>query len=257
MLYLILDTNIWMYIAEGEHPDITQFIIEKINADDIELLANEVIITEWERHKAKSKEIGIKKVKDQIAGATGSTKAIRKALTEEDKLVYDTLLNKFKQTEASAIQKVNERIDRIDDLLHNRSKKTEVNDAIKLAVIEFGLQKRAPFHNKKNNIADALILLSTLKYLREDHAGLETPNAIFITNNIEDFSEGLQGEAANRLHPQIIELLGGFHLTFKRNAGEVLNLAPQYIEEINRFWDHIHDMVVQEMEMQAEIMRGK
>jgi predicted nucleic acid-binding protein len=257
MLHLILDTNIWIYIAEGEHPDITEFIIQKIYSNEIDILSNDVIIQEWERHKERSRDNAINRVQSQFNGTIGSSKFLRKCLPEDDKRVYDDLIAKFKLSESEALAQVDTRISRIDDIVKNRSTKTEINDQIKIEVISLALEKKAPFHNKKNNTADAIILLSTLKFLTDDQMGLETPNAIFVTNNIEDFSEGNQGESANRLHPDILELKGKYHLTFKRNAGEVLALAPKYIEEINRFWEYLDDRIIQEMEWQAEIMRGK
>ena len=99
MLYIALDTNIWIYIAEGEHPDITEFIIEKIQANQIEIVTDEVIITEWNRHKEKARERGIKRVKEQITGSLGSTKSIRKSLNELDRQSYDGLVQKFRDTE--------------------------------------------------------------------------------------------------------------------------------------------------------------
>lgn len=254
MVYLVLDTNIWIYIAEGEHPDITTFILEKVKKSEIILLSNEVILTEWNRHREKALEKGKTKVNTSFTGTVGSFKSLKSKLDQTEKEQVDKLSEKYRSFLAADLKEVEERVRRIDQILNGFCVNTDVTPEMKTFASERAVEKKAPFHNSKNNMADCLILLSTLKYIREDEFGKHTENAIFVSNNISDFSE--DGKP-NELHPDIKLLVDPYHLNFTRNAGEVLKLTDEYVQGINDFLHYIDDKIIERLEWEAEIMRGK
>lgn len=45
MIYLIFDTNIWIYLAEGQHPYVLNGILEKVKSGEIKILINEEIVS--------------------------------------------------------------------------------------------------------------------------------------------------------------------------------------------------------------------
>ena len=257
MLYLVLDTNIWVYIAEGEHPDITPFVIEKIQRGEIYLLSNEVLLTEWNRNKNKAVERGKLKVSNSSKGTVGSFKTLKSKLTPEEKEQVDEICKKYSSFLENDLKEVDKRVERIDQILNGFCINTEVTEEMWVSASKRAVEKKAPFHNGKNNMADCLILLSTLNYIQEDEAGKYIENAIFVSNNITDFSESTVGDAANNLHPDIITLINPFHLKFTRNAGEVLSLADEYINGIHDFLQEIDAKIIEQLEWEAEIMRGK
>ena len=254
MVYLVLDTNIWIYIAEGEHPDITTFILDKVKKSEIILLSNEVIFSEWNRHREKALEKGKSKVNSCFNGTVGSFKSLKSKLDQTERKQVDLLSEKYRSFLAADLNEVEERVRRIDQLLNGFCVNTDVTPDMKIVASERAVEKKAPFHNSKNNMADCLILLSTLKYIREDEFGKHTENAIFVSNNIADFSEDGKPD---ELHPDIKSLVDPYHLKFTRNAGEVLKLTDEYVQGINDFLQYIDDKIIEQLEWQAEIMRGK
>ena len=254
MVYIVLDTNIWIYIAEGEHPDITTFILDKIKKSEILLLSNEVILAEWNRHRTKALEKGKEKVTNSSNGTVVFFKSLKSKLDEAEREQVDKLSAKYRSYLISDLNEVEERVKRIDLILNGFCINTDVTNEIKVFASERAVEKKAPFHNSKNNMADCLILLSTLKYIREDEFGKHTENAIFVSNNIADFSE--EGKPSE-LHPDIKLLIEPYHLKFYRNAGEVLKLTDEYVQGINEFLQYVDDRIIEQLEWEAEIMRGK
>ncbi|WP_214834645.1 hypothetical protein [Chryseobacterium sp. ISL-6] len=53
MVTLILDTNIWIYLAKGEHPEVLEKLIEKYNKKEIQFLISSIQIEEWNRNKGE------------------------------------------------------------------------------------------------------------------------------------------------------------------------------------------------------------
>ncbi len=51
MVTLILDTNIWIYLAKGEHPLVFEKLLEKHRNKEIEFLVSSIQIDEWKRNK--------------------------------------------------------------------------------------------------------------------------------------------------------------------------------------------------------------
>ena len=70
MNYLILDTNIWIYLANGHyaqnaqhseqtHSTLLSRLTEKLKNEEIRVVVNDIIVQEWDRNK-EAKEIQIK-----------------------------------------------------------------------------------------------------------------------------------------------------------------------------------------------------
>lgn len=142
MVYLVLDTNIWIYIAEGEHPDITKELISKIQKGDLHLLSNKIILDEWNRHRSKAIEKGKQKVVNSYQGTVGSFKKLKSKLSEGEKSQVDTLASKFASNQNADILEVDERAKRIDQLLTGFCFDLEVTQEMKLQAISMALEKK-------------------------------------------------------------------------------------------------------------------
>lgn len=93
MTYLILDTNIWIYLANGYcdsknisdedvHFELIKILLEKLDLGEIELVTNDIIIKEWDRNKA-AKETSIDKWENRIKGNLDYFKSIEKYFDRE------------------------------------------------------------------------------------------------------------------------------------------------------------------------------
>lgn len=229
MVHLILDTNIWIYFAEGQHPFVLEGIIEKVNSNEIILLVNDEIIKEWDRNKDDSLlRIG-KELHKQIDYAKGLSSTLEGA----DCLEYKNLISKISSSKLEYKNTIASRYNLVDDLIKNKSVNVPIKTEHKLKVIDLALSQKAPFHRKKNSVADALILLSSIDYIKENginnvnYNRIDVSDSIFISYNSEDFSKDIKGQDKNVIHPDLKPYLDSVGMTYERNFGRILNLTNE------------------------------
>jgi len=204
MYYITLDTNTWIYLANGTEPvKILHFIKKELDKNNIKILLPRTIIQEWNVHKEKTVKIGTLNYFKEV---TSSLEKLKKMIgdsakpdpldflfekdKDKDKVYFQDIIDKFKSKKGEIEKAVNENIIFIDNLFkHKNTKIIEISDFVKLKSGQFAFEKKAPF-GKKNSFADALIVFSFLEYVKEN----EIEEASFITYNIDDFCEKKEGK---------------------------------------------------------------
>lgn len=256
MVTLILDTNIWIYLAKGEHPIVLQKLLEKFDNTEIEFLVSSLQIDEWKRNK----DTIIKQIRDEIQLQTQNAQTISEYLEGDEKASFTKILADFKNLEPRLLEAAENRFALIEDILTNKSSIAVVTNDDKIEVANWAIEKKAPFHSNTNSYADALILLSTVKFVQEhgESKKIIVPDSVFVSYNSNDFSKGLKGADKDLIHPDLEPLLNSVHMKFERNIGKVLALSEALQKEIDKYWEeYIDDLIDSHIEWQAEIMRGK
>lgn len=235
MHYLTLDTNTWIYLANGTEPvKLLTYLKQEIDKNNIKLLVPETIIEEWHRNKDESVKKGVikhfKEVGEALAriskllGEKGERSSWAFLIDEEEEKDYfQDLIKKFKEKRKEVEQAIAENIALIDDLFKN--KKIEIipiSDEVKLKAGEFALAKKAPFKNK-NSFADALILFSFIEYVTDK----KIEEAKFITYNTEDFCEKKNDK--KYLHPDLEPDFTATKSKFYTIVGEAINTIEKDI----------------------------
>jgi len=242
MVYFILDTNIWLYLANGldireqkHHPShhfkLLEALIDMSENGSITVLVNDIIIEEWKRNKDHA-FINIKKLKNQLAeqklqldhvkkvgGEEVDSEIIKISKVIEEKFTIQTMLNE-------------EHITEVEKFILTKCKKIPISDTLKIKVFDLSISKQVPFHNKKNNIADASILLSAGEYLN-DLLHEEDVSAIFITNNTDDFTDNKNKED---FHPDLLKLLPQDGIKFQRYLPAAIKHSEVIIKEMEEFY---------------------
>ena len=209
MHYLTLDTNTWIYLANGTEPvRLLTYIKQEVGKNNIKILLPEIIITEWERNKDKAvKQGGIKHYKDvtealeriqKLLGEKGERDVLSFLLDEKDEKDYfiDFITN-FKKKKKEVEEAISENIKLIEELFsHPTTEIIKIKDEIKIKAGQFALEKKAPF-KEKNSFADALIVFSFIEYVKIN----KIEGALFITYNTDDFCEKKEGK--KYLHPDL------------------------------------------------------
>lgn len=260
---LVLDTNIWIYLAKGEHPIVLQKLLEKFNNKEIEFLVSSLQIDEWKRNK----DTIIKQIKHAIQFQTQNAQTISEYLEGNEKTSFTKTLADFKNSEPRLLEAAEKRFSLIEDILTTKSLIAIFTDDDKIEVANWAIEKKAPFHRNNNSYADALILLSTVKFVQE-HSQHTSPyvgeskkkivaDSVFVSYNSDDFSKDLKGADKDLIHPDLEPLLNSVHMKFERNIGKVLALSEALQKEIDKYWEYIDDLIDSHIEWQAEIMRGK
>lgn len=69
-IILAFDTNIWLYLIKPEFTPILETLIREVDNRTIEILVNDIIITEWERNKDPATNRLCENIKQKYISAT-------------------------------------------------------------------------------------------------------------------------------------------------------------------------------------------
>ncbi len=193
----------------------------------ISILINDVILAEWERNKERCYD-NIKKLQAKLQQKDSAFADISKYATGDIK----SLQNEYSTGLEKLIAENEQHIQDVKDFINNNCIKIPISQEVKLKIYELSLSNEAPFHNKKNNVGDAAILLSSVEYLKEN---LEKDIfiTIFVSNNIEEYTDG---KNTNELHPQLINLIKPLEISFERVLPAALNISKKIISQMQEFF---------------------
>ncbi len=240
MIYLIVDTNIWLYLANGldaltgKHCDDQHFkLLEELRQlkenNDICIIVNEVIFEEWKRNKEHCK-LKIEKLKKKLNNPEEHFRELKKYVKTE----IQTLQTEYLEGIKLDIKENEEHIKKVEEFLFNDCIKAEITDKIKTTIFDLSVQKAAPFHNKKNNIADACILFSAREFIINQDFYTED-SAIFVSNNFEDFTDS---KNKDDFHPEIREILKPVLISYERILPKALKISKEIIIELEEYHKH-------------------
>lgn len=182
MYYIMLDTCVLLDISTRKNDlPIVSALEELTSSKCIKLVIPDLVINEY------------KKNKDDVANKTV------KRLSYEFKQVKN-IVNEFatdkKQQAIDVLNDVSSRlpllseanystINRVEKLIED-ALTIDITDNSKIAAVQRGLDKRAPFHINKNSMADAVIIERFAEFV---HTNQSEDNAFFfVTHNHNDFS---------------------------------------------------------------------
>ncbi|MNL42241.1 hypothetical protein D3C87_1646840 [compost metagenome] len=161
-----------------------------------------------------------------------------------EKQALTSIVNKYKNIESEQEKAAEEYLLRIEKLLKS-AKVYTISDKIKIEMADRAVAKEAPFHNSKNNMADALLYFGALEYVRinSDIAN----DLFFVTENYKEFSDP---NNPNKLHPQLAKP----NVHFYNNVAHALKMRKELVDEMDEYHDY---QLSSWIEMRAEIARGK
>ena len=217
MVYLAIDTDVWLHLAtfgfEKEHNPFDE-LCYWIEQDAVTCIISEHIIAEWDRNKEKK----ISKIKNTMATSVGQ---IRSAIQDR------AALNKiFNSDNFEAISRA--RVGLVEGLFNKQVIVTAITDEIKVEAGNRTLQRLAPSH-EKDSYSDAVNILSVLKYIR-DYA---LSPAIFVSHNTSDFSAI---DDKKLLHPDLLPLFSEVLLAYSSNVDQ---LFAQLRDQLPKYADHL------------------
>jgi PIN domain len=250
MIYLLLDTSVYISIAGGAFPELLDKLIEAIESDEIVVLANEVIQQEWINHKDDTRYRIINKIK----GETASAKRLMYYLTEDIKRAFEAAIHEYESKENIRISAAESIITKVEDILFRKSLLVKISERVKIQIISMAVDKKAPFHNKANSVADALTFFSTVDFVKTGHHPDDYQGIYFIANNPDDFSKSKKEDERNQIHSDLKPFADEIQLKYSTNLSEVLRISDELAKA---YWDYVMSRLEDHWEFQAEIERGK
>lgn len=247
MIYLTIDTNNWIYLAnsrnpesnkfeEGRHVKLLETLRNLIDEGHAQVLSCPLIIAEWKRNEVHTKEL-ILKYKNQLKATVDTFNIVAKSLEDSDLTILQMILQKYEANINAQIKANTEHIEQITNLIQ-KAIHYEISDKIKAIAADWAVARKAPFiGEKKNSMADALIFLGAVNYLKELTAmpdpfgGNEIwyiyPSSIFVSANKGDFSDPSDD---GYLHPDLRPLADEIKMNFFPSLPKALNYIQQQIQ---------------------------
>lgn len=235
MHYLTLDTNTWIYLANGTEPvRLLIYIKQEVDKGNIKIILPKIIINEWDKNKDNAvKQGSIKHFNDitqaldrilKLLGDKGERDVLSFLLDEKDnKDYFKDFIDNFKKKKKEIEEAISYNIKLIDDLFSHKSTIVlNIKDEVSLKAGQFALQKKAPFKNK-NSFADALIVFSFIDFVKTK----PIEEALFISYNTDDFCEKKEGK--KYLHPDLQPDFTDTKSHFYTIVGEALNTIEKDI----------------------------
>lgn len=220
MIYLILDTNAWIYLANGFNPltskneenthlKLLKELKQSVVSGKITILTNDIILEEWHRNSEKCNQL-IDKIHTWKKEAKDFEKKMLARLPD-DKEVIKPLFEKYGKKFDELIKTNQTHIQEVKALLFSNTLKYPITVETKLRGSEQAIKKLAPFiGDKKNSMADFVILLGAIEYIEKELSmellpGLvDYPESYFVSSNKNDFSDtNSKGEFHKDLYPFI------------------------------------------------------
>lgn len=240
MAKLILDTSTLLDLAKPRIEEVLIELEQQVKKNITVLLTCDIIIEEWNRNKPRV----LQEVIASIRNYAKSALKMSELLPETEKHKLEEIIGKYAKIEAEQEVLANAFFNRIEKLI-NSSEKFIIEDSLKIEMANRALTKQAPFHNSKNNMADALLYFGAVEHVNKNNQ--IATDLIFVTSNHKEFNNP---NDLTKIHPDLIK--GNIH--FSNNLAQALKMRKETIDEMDeyyeyKFWDWI--------EMQAEIARGK
>jgi hypothetical protein len=196
MFKVLIDTCVWLDLAKDpKQIAIADAIQQMVNHQLIELVVPSIVLEEFRKNKdriakesAKSLSAHFKVVREAVGRAGGRSRTLKTVLTHLSEVNHKVPLI------GGAVEGA---LNNIEKLL-TRQTPVEPNDAIKLRATERAMTWKAPCHQNKNSIKDAIIIETYQELLKENLPGTRY---IFVTHNKHDFS--VPNGNHNEPHPDL------------------------------------------------------
>ena len=233
MFRILIDTCVWLDIAKD--PSLYHLIdvVEEMKRlEQLELVVPRIVIEELQRNRQRIEENSVRSttshfriVRDAIKRAGGSEDKIKSILAS-----LDDVNHKLPLIGGGAVNILN----RIEALL-SQAKIIELADEISLRAAKRVLEKKAPFHDGKNSMADAVIIETYSDCLRKKgNAGIRFA---FVTHNTIDFSQKTGNKKIP--HPDFDSSFTKIKSKYFISLSEALNnVDPDVVDEVlfERTW---------------------
>ena len=240
MAKLIIDTCSWLELSKPRFSEVLTELETQVHNGQTILLTSEIIIEEWDRNKDRI----IQDIKASIRTHAKSALKLTEFLNETEAKQISDIVEKYKSEEVKQEELAMIHFKRVEELLKT-STVYEISDKLKLEVTDRALQKKAPFHNNKNNTADALLYLGAVDYVDKE-AQIAT-DLFFVTINYKEFSDP---KDSTKLHPELEKR----NVHFYNNVAQALKMRTELVDEMDEYHEH---QLWNWIESQAEIARGK
>jgi hypothetical protein len=218
-IFLTVDTCVWISIAS--RPVLTPALdhLEEALRGDVKLVVPSVVLDELKRHLPDTVDRAVKSLAGQLKASKDAAGWITSpASADAVRSAVDAVLKDL-DAGSHSVKSVSDRI--LGFVEAADAVRVDTDDALKVAAMDRALTKRAPCHNSKNNVADALIVEASLRLAMAMNTA---DRLVLVSENTKEFSSPTDQRA---FHPDLENDLSPHRITFSTNLSTVLgDVAP-------------------------------
>ncbi len=246
MIVLMIDTCVWLDMAKTPSlKSLSLALKQLVDTNEIVILMTNIIEEEFNRNREKVVDISRQKISQEISNIKS---IIDFAPIDLDKSTILYGLDEIKHKLPSMTDTISEQANLVFEIINN-STKVDISDEIKIISSNKAYEKKAPFHNTKNNMADSLLIETFFSKLDEENI------YYFVTHNTKEFSSDKDKRLPHQdfdeyfsknnihysinLHQTINEILPDLLINFDNeyNWYEEARGFYEIIDQINKFSD--------------------
>lgn len=246
MFNLLIDTSVWLDLAQDQkQAPLIEPLVAMVASGEVRLLVPAIVLTEFRKNRERVAE----RARRSLATHFNLVKeAIRKA--EDDKRLKNRVLGYLSDIDhrIPLVGGIAEStLSRIEQLLR-QGLAVETTEAAKLRAVDRALNRRAPCHENKNSMADALLIETYFEAVSEGKAG---ERYAFVTHNKHDFSDMSRNQ--KEAHPDLATGFSRIKSLYFVTLGDCLRrIDPALVQEA--IWESSYEQEVRSLSEIVEAM---
>jgi hypothetical protein len=219
---VLIDTDVWLDLGQGylQEP-LVAALEELVAAGDVFLLVPEVVVSEFERNKARVLETSRRSLSSHFRQVRQAVDRFGDSSKGETLKVLAEIDHKIVLNGDAVITSM----DRVEKLLKSVTP-LPTTDLIKQRVTERALARKAPYHREKNSVGDAVII----EIYAAQRAAQPRSAFAFVTHNYTDFS--LPAGDRRQPHEDIADLFTPKKSTFWLSLADLIRrISPDTLDD--------------------------
>jgi hypothetical protein len=248
MFNVLIDTCVWLKLAEDHrHTPLLQVVRGATALKKMQLILPRVVLDEFRRARPRV-------IKAAERSSASHFQEVRRAINKVggDKRKQNSALKYLADIQHKLPQigrPVETTLDEIEELL-SKATIIEASDAVMLRAADRALHRKAPCHQDKNSIADAIIFET---YLAEAAMKVAGARYAFVTDNYTDFS--LPNGNRKLPHPDLASSFSKIRSLYFVNLAECLRkVDPSFVSEVEWFAAHEETRGISDLMREHELL---
>ncbi|ENP8454821.1 DUF4935 domain-containing protein [Photobacterium damselae] len=216
MNYIFLDTCVFLDISTKKQDlALVSALEELVETDVVKLVVTDLVAEEYERNKEDVANKTARRLSQEFKQVKAVVSEFASANQEQTLEVLNDINARLPLLTDANYSTIN----RVEKLIQS-AELINISERSKVAAVQRGLDKKAPFHISKNSVADAVIIEQFYEFSLDVDA---TDSCFFITHNHNDFS----AKDHRKPHEDFDDIFNRENVYYFNNLASALNIIDE------------------------------
>ena len=231
MNYICLDTCVFLDISTKKQDlALVSALEELVETDVVKLVVTDLVAEEYERNKEDVANKTARRLSQEFKQVKAVVSEFASANQEQTLEVLNDINARLPLLTDANYSTIN----RVEKLIQS-AELINISERSKVAAVQRGLDKKAPFHISKNSVADAVIIEQFYEFSLDVDA---TDSCFFITHNHNDFS----AKDHRKPHEDFDDIFNRENVHYFNNLASALNFIDEdVLAEIEFEYDYTEE----------------